>query len=324
MTLRAGIAGLGRWGQVLVDSIYNTTDAIQIHAGCSGRKEKARAYCDDKGIELRDSLNDLLSDDSLEAVIIATPHGQHADQIVATAEAGKHVFVEKPFTMDRASAERARDACAQAGVVCALGHNRRFLPSMINLRHLIAAGEIGDPVHVEANISTPGRSYAVDHWRSDPDQCPAGSMTGLGVHMTDALISVMGPIAQVHATSEIRTLAGRESAITFMTLRFATGATGVFSTLFQTAPIWFLRISGNKGWTAVQGPRQLVSCKIGDKNENVKKFPKTDIERAELEAFADAVVGKVPYPISSDEAVHGTAVFNAVVKSVETGKAINL
>ena len=324
MKLRAGIAGLGRWGQVLVDSIHEKSEALTVVAGCTGRKEKVAAYCKDKRIDLRNTFADLLKDENLDAVIIATPHGQHTDQIIAAAEAGKHVFVEKPFTMTKESAERARNACATAGVVCALGHNRRFLPSMKRLRNLIDGGEIGNPVHVEANISSAGRDYSADHWRSDPTQCPAGSMTGLGVHMTDALISIMGPITQVNATSEVRSYGDIESAVTFMTLRFASGATGVFSTMFQTAPVWFLRVSGNQGWAEVRDFHRLANHKIGGAKENLEKFAKTDIERAELEAFAKAVAGKAPYPLSPGDAVHGTAVFEAVVKSVETGTPVNL
>ena len=324
MKLRAGIVGLGRWGQVLVDSIHEKSETLTVVAGCTGRKEKVAAYCADKRIDLRNTFADLLKDENLDAVIIATPHGQHTDQIIAAAEAGKHVFVEKPFTMTKESAERARNACAANGVVCALGHNRRFLPSMKRLRNLIDGGEIGDPVHVEANISAAGRDYSADHWRSDPTQCPAGSMTGLGVHMTDALISIMGPITQVNATSEVRSYGDIESAVTFMTLRFASGATGVFSTMFQTAPVWFLRVSGNQGWAEVRDFHRLANHKIGGAKENLEKFAKTDIERAELEAFAKAAAGKAPYPLSPDDAVHGTAVFEAVVKSVKTGAPVNL
>ena len=112
MTIRAGIVGLGRWAQVLINSIHGKSEAIAITAGCTGRKEKARRYCYEKNIDLRDNLSDLLNDGALNSVIIATPHEQHAAQIIASAEAGKNVFVEKPFTMTRKSAMRALDACA--------------------------------------------------------------------------------------------------------------------------------------------------------------------------------------------------------------------
>ena len=324
MTIRAGIVGLGRWAQVLINSIHGKSEAIAITAGCTGRKEKARQYCYENNIDLRNNLADLINDSTLDSIIIATPHEQHADQIIASAEAGKNVFVEKPFTMTKKSAQKALDACAAANVVCALGHNRRFLPNMIRLREMIAADEFGEILHVEANISSPGRNYPADHWRSDPAQCPAGSMTGLGIHMTDALISIMGPIAQVNATSENRLVNGVSSPVTFMTLRFVSGATGVFSTLFQTAPVWFLRASGNQGWAAILDNHRLATYSIGASLENIEEFTKTNIERAELEAFAFAVKRINDYPLGPVEVLHGIAVLEAILKSVKTCQPVDI
>ena len=324
MTIRAGIVGLGRWAQVLINSIHGKSEAIAITAGCTGRKEKARQYCYENNIDLRNNLNDLINDSTLDSIIIATPHEQHAEQIIASAEAGKNVFVEKPFTMTKKSAQKALDACAAANVVCALGHNRRFLPNMIRLREMVAADEFGEILHVEANISSPGRNYPADHWRSDPAQCPAGSMTGLGIHMTDALISIMGPIAQVNATSENRLVNGVSSPVTFMTLRFVSGATGVFSTLFQTAPVWFLRASGNQGWAAILDNHRLATYSIGASQENIEEFTKTNIERAELEAFAFAVKGTKDYPLGPAEVLHGIAVLEAILKSVKTYQTVEI
>ena len=324
MTIRAGIVGLGRWAQVLINSIHGKSEAIAITAGCTGRKEKARQYCYENNIDLRNNLTDLINDSTLDSIIIATPHEQHADQIIASAEAGKNVFVEKPFTMTKKSAQKALDACAAANVVCALGHNRRFLPNMIRLREMIAADEFGEILHVEANISSPGRNYPADHWRSDPAQCPAGSMTGLGIHMTDALISIMGPIAQVNATSENRLVNGVSSPVTFMTLRFVSGATGVFSTLFQTAPVWFLRASGNQGWAAILDNHRLATYSIRASQENIEEFTKTNIERAELEAFAFAVKGTKDYPLGPAEVLHGIAVLEAILKSVKTCQPVDI
>ena len=324
MTIRAGIVGLGRWAQVLINSIHGKSEAIAITAGCTGRKEKARQYCYENNIDLRNNLTDLINDSTLDSIIIATPHEQHADQIIASAEAGKNVFVEKPFTMTKKSAQKALDACAAANVVCALGHNRRFLPNMIRLREMVAADEFGEILHVEANISSPGRNYPADHWRSDPAQCPAGSMTGLGIHMTDALISIMGPIAQVNATSENRVFNGVSCPVTFMTLRFVSGATGVFSTLFQTAPVWFLRASGNQGWAAILDNHRLATYSIGASQENIEEFTKTNIERAELEAFAFAVKRINDYPLGPVEVLHGIAVLEAILKSVKTYQTVEI
>ncbi|MBT6095522.1 MAG: Gfo/Idh/MocA family oxidoreductase [Rhodospirillaceae bacterium] len=324
MTVRAGIAGLGRWGQTLAEAITDS-DAITFPAGCTGRKDRARDFCTEHNIELRDSLDDLLTDPDLDAIVLATPHGQHADQMVQCARAGKHVFVEKPFTMSGESAERAAAALIEAGLVCALGHNRRFLPAMKRLREIVANGEIGTPLHVESNISVPtGGRHPAEHWRSDAIESPAGGMTGLGVHMADALISFMGPVTEVRATSERRTLTGNIDDVTFMTMRFASGATGYMSTITVTPAIWFIRVMGDQGWATMRGYEKIAMLKRDDKKETLETFEPTNTPRAELEAFAEAVTGGAPYLLPVAEAIHGTALLEAIVRSAETNEAVSV
>src|SRR5205085_12427387 len=100
------------------------------------------------GLPLSTSLPELLADRSVEAVVLATPHSLHAEQIIAVAAAGKPVFCEKPFTLTRADAARAIDACRRAGVVLALGENQRFWSNMRELKRIVASGELGPPLHI--------------------------------------------------------------------------------------------------------------------------------------------------------------------------------
>ncbi|MAH84761.1 MAG: hypothetical protein CBB68_10565 [Rhodospirillaceae bacterium TMED8] len=326
MSVQAGIAGLGRWGRRLTESI-ETSSVIQFTAGCTGRRAHAVDYCSEKGIDLRDSLDDLLNDPVIDAIILATPHTQHAEQIIASAKAGKHVFVEKPFTMSRESAERAATAVLAADVVCGLGHNRRFLPAMQRMRNIISSGEIGTPLHVEANISVPSSlREAEDNWRQDPIESPAGGMTSLGVHMTDALISMLGPVAEVCATSEKRILIGPIDDVTFMTMRFANGTTGYMSTILSTARIWFIRIMGSEGWASMQGYQQIAVKRLDqdDGEERLETFERVNSEKLELEAFADAIMGGSEYLIRLEEAVHGAELLEAIVQSAITRSSVML
>ena len=326
MTVRAGLAGLGRWGQVLTNAIKDS-DAITFPAACTGRKERAVDFCAEHDIDLRDSLDDLLADPSLDAIVLATPHTQHAEQMLACAKAGKHVFVEKPFAMSVESAETAAAALAEAGLVCAPGFNRRFLPSMMRLREIVTSGKIGTPLHIEANISVPAGVRATPgHWRGNPEESPAGSMTALGVHMVDSLISLMGPITEVRATSERRVLTGDIDDVTFMTLRFADGATGYMSTLFSTARIWYIRVMGSEGWASMRGYKKIAvkSLDQGNEEETLETFEKPDIERLELTAFADAIQNGATYPVPVADAIHGVAVLRAIVESATSGDAVTL
>ncbi|MGQ0663615.1 MAG: Gfo/Idh/MocA family protein [Pseudomonadota bacterium] len=324
--LRAGIIGIGRWGRQLVSSVQGKSAKIRFTAGATGRKDRALSFAKENGIALRDSLADLLADRDIDAVVLATPHTLHAEQMKAAAAAGKHVFVDKPFTLTRASAEDAAQACARAGTVCALGHNRRFLPAMVKLRSTVAGGSLGKVLHVEGNMSGDfAYRYTPDHWRGSTAESPAGGMTGMGIHMVDAFLSFLGPIASVTAMSQGQVLTIGLDDTTTMLFRFRAGSTGYLGTMQATPRFWRLHVFLSEGWIEMRGDSQIVVRRRGaDAPDETTDFPPFDSIRAELDAFADAAGGGPAYPLPLAEAVHGAAVLEAVVESARTGTTIGL
>jgi len=141
--LKAAIYGMGRWGNRLVDSVQ-ASDKIRIVKGVSRDPSRHREFSAKTGIPVVSSYADVLKDPHIEAVVIATPHSLHYEHIMAAANAGKHIYVEKPFTLTRASAEQAVAACRAAGVTLTIGFNRRHAPSFVEMMRRIRAGEIGD------------------------------------------------------------------------------------------------------------------------------------------------------------------------------------
>ena len=136
--IRAAIVGIGRWGRMLVNSVQDKSTAIRFTAGHTRTRSSAEAFCADNGIALQDDA--ILADPAIDAVVFATPHSQHAAQVERTAAAGKHVFMEKPFTLDVKSAEAALDAIARVGVVLGVAYPRRFHPAMIELKARVQDG----------------------------------------------------------------------------------------------------------------------------------------------------------------------------------------
>ena len=187
---------------VLVDSVQGKSDTIQFTHGATRTKSKAQDYADEKGITLVDSYEDLLSDESVDAVVLATPHSAHRGQIEAAAAAGKHVFCEKPLTLTKADAEAAIAACESAGVVCATGFNRRFHPAIAEAKALVSNGAMGELMHVEGTMCAPnGMFLAADAWRADKNETPAGGLTPMGVHLIDVYIHLFGEIDEVYCQS---------------------------------------------------------------------------------------------------------------------------
>src|SRR5690349_3496027 len=140
--IQCAIAGLGRWGRSLVESA-GAVPRLKIVRAVETDLERARPFCSERGVALTDSFEEVLADPAIDAVLLATPHSLHRAQVIAAAKAGKQVFCEKPLALRRDHAAEMFDACRKAGLVLAVGHNRRYWPSMRALREIVASGELG-------------------------------------------------------------------------------------------------------------------------------------------------------------------------------------
>ncbi|MEX2495640.1 MAG: Gfo/Idh/MocA family oxidoreductase [Woeseia sp.] len=321
--LRCSIVGLGRWGRRLVDACKlegkPIGDLVDFTHAIVQSPDKHIDYCDHQKLVLGTDYQQLLEGDEIDAVVLATPHSHHFEQIVAAASAGKHVFVEKPFTLSADEAQRAAESVHSNEIILAVGHNRRFLPALQRLKHLIDDGQLGTITHMEGNFSGPfGLDYDKTMWRANSAESPAGGMTAMGIHVIDAFIYLGGPIAEVNAQSLRLVLDVDMDDTTSAMMRFENGASAYLSTLCATARQWRLQVFGTKGWAQLRDHDVLDVCRIDQQAATTENYAPVDIERAELHAFAEACRGGVPYPVSLDEAVHGIAVQDAIIESAHS------
>ena len=196
--IKTAIVGLGWWGSHIVNTLQDKSHKIRFLKAVDIEKESKLKFAQSNGIEITSDFDSVLADSSIEAVVLATPHSKHEEQIVAAAKAGKHVFCEKPLALTLASAQRSVDACEDAGVVLGVGHERRFEPAMENFFELIEQKELGEIMHVEANFSHDKlANLEVDNWRVSSSESPAAAMTATGIHITDSYINMFGSVDQV-------------------------------------------------------------------------------------------------------------------------------
>src|SRR5215510_8026690 len=127
-SVRAAIIGMGGWGQNLVNCVQGKSDAIRFVAGATRTPARAEEFSRKHGIPIQASYEAVLADPSIDAIVLATPHSMHNEQIVAAARAGKHVFTEKPLGLTTADSAAAVEACAKHKVTLAVGYNWRFQP----------------------------------------------------------------------------------------------------------------------------------------------------------------------------------------------------
>jgi predicted dehydrogenase len=300
--------------------------SIRITTGISRDPARHADLARRHDIRVESSYARVLKDRSIDAVILATPHSQHAAQIVQAAKAGKHVFVEKPFTLTRASAERAIDACKEAGVTLVLGFNRRYAPSFVEMMRRIEAGEIGRVVHVEGqNSGATGHSLQAGHWRATRREAPGGGMTARGVHALDCMIRIAGHVATVYASSRKLCLPDEIDIddTTTMLLQFANGASGCLTSVFVTGDYWRVQALGTKGWLELRSDTELVAHGLSGPAETIT-FAAVDRERAELEAFAEAVARGDRFIVSPADIVNGVAVLEAIEKSSTRGRPMQI
>jgi predicted dehydrogenase len=330
--INAAIIGLGRWGQNLVNSVQGKSDAIRFVAGAVRNPAKTEAYAKEKGFPLYDSYEKALADPNVQAIVLATPHTQHAEQIVAAAKARKHVFTEKPFALNAREAKAAVSACKKAKVTLAVGYNWRFQPALQEIRKMLEDGRLGKLVHVEGNFCGPSAyRFPKEHWRQARDEGPAGGMTGRGVHVLDAFLYLAGHVDTVHAQSQRRVLDYGIDDQTSMLFKFSDGATGYLGTFIATAETWRMQVFGSKGWVEVGDVEhlttwQMKACFVDPENllvhrkPEVVTFPQTSTERAELENFARAAAEKRPLAVAGGDEIHGVAVLEAILKSAQSGR----
>ena len=214
----------------------------------------------------------MLADRNIGAVVLATPHSLHCEQITAAAAAGKAVFCEKPLTLKKAEAERAIEACQRAGVVLGVGTDKRFFPSFSELLRRVKNGELGDILHIEAHFSNEVAGTFTE-WRYSPEELPAGGMTGTGIHVLDAMIAIAGPVRRVQA----RLLAHkpppdpRDSLAAL--LEFSSGISGTLAAVRSTPVYLRLHAFGRHASAEALGRTDLVLRRSGSEPQHLNFHP---------------------------------------------------
>lgn len=334
--INAAIVGLGWWGKTLVESVEKGSDVIRFVAGATRtRTPEVEEFAKAQNFDLRAGYDDLLSDPDIDAVVLCTPHSMHAEQVIAGAEAGKHVFCEKPFALTRADAEAMVGATRKAGVTLGLGYNRRLHPEMNKLRDQINSGDLGIIMHIEATMTFPNALFLKqEQWRASRDETPCGGLTPMGVHAVDAMIDLCGEVDQVYCQSFRRAVEIDADDTTSILFRMKDGMSGYLGTMTATGGGFSFQVYGSKGSVRLEGMTHIAGAPSEERRTRlfgackfqpikgpaeVWEADTLDLSRASLEAFATAAEGGPAYPIPLDEMVHGAAVTETIVKSAGTG-----
>ncbi|CCV04044.1 Oxidoreductase-like protein (modular protein) [Mesorhizobium metallidurans STM 2683] len=324
--VRVAMVGLGWWGRKMVAVLEGARAHLDVVCAVEPAPG-AEDFCADHGLKLTVEYADALKNPDVEAVILATPHSLHEQQIEDAVAAGKHVFCEKPLAMTKAGAEKAVALCREAGLVLGMGHERRFEPPIAGMLLAAADGRLGRILQVEANFSH-DRFLGLDpsNWRLNARQAPAAGMTATGIHLTDLSAKLLGPARDVRVACENLASQIPQGDTLSAHIRFHGGGTAYVSATLATPFVSRFAVFGTKGWIEVRDKAHVeapagwvvTSAATGTPIE-VEEVGPAEPVRDNLVAFAAAVRGRQAYPITGEDMINNIAILESIIKSAATG-----
>ncbi len=323
--VRVGCLGMGWWSDVLADAIAKS-GKLKIVSCYTRSTEKKQAFANKYACASAASYDAMLADPTIEAIINTTPNNVHLETTRAAAVAKKHVFLDKPIANTIADGNAITEACMRAGVILALGYQRRRESHFRWIKEKIEAGVFGKLVNAEANISR-DRLGKVDlsSWRFTAEGMPGGVMLQIGIHYADVLEYLMGPVKAVNGRFAQLVLPGDNPDVASLILEHENGALSTLNASYASASEYYLMNIYGKEASAYydmhSGLRWLK--RHSDRAEPVA-CAKNDAIVDELEEFADAVRGKATPEMDGAKSTRSLAVLLAGIQSAREGRRVEI
>lgn len=323
--MRVACIGMGWWSDVLADAIKRS-GKLTIASCYSRSQDKREAFARKYGCRAASSYDEILSDRSIEAVINTTPNAVHLETTRAAAAAGKHVFLDKPIANTIADASALTEACRRAKVVLALGYQRRRESHFRWIRQSIDEGTFGRLVNAESNISR-DRLGQIDlsSWRYTAEGMPGGVMLQIGIHYTDVLEYLLGPVKAVSGRFVRLVLPGDNPDVASLILEHESGALSTLNASYASASEYYLmNIYGKEASAYYDLHQGLRMLKRGSKSSTPVPAEKNDTIVEELEEFARAVRGETQPEMDGERSTASLAVILAGIRSAKEARRVEV
>lgn len=323
--LRVAVLGIGWWSDVLADACKRST-LFDIATCYTRSPEKRAAFAEKYKCAQADSYEAILQDPSIEAIINTTPNNVHLETTRQAAEAGKHVFLDKPIANTVAEGMEIARVCEKAGVVLALGYQRRRETHFRWIKNEIDAGRFGKLVQAEGNISR-DRLGKIDlsSWRYQASGMPGGVMLQIGIHYVDVLEFLMGPVKRVSGMSNRLVLPGDNPDVANLILEHENGAISNLTASYASASEYYMmNIYGKEASAYYDLFSGLRHLKRGETKATAVKTEANDAIREELDEFVECVRNGTKPETGGVWASRNLAVIKAGVRSAQEGRAIDV
>jgi predicted dehydrogenase len=323
--VRVACIGMGWWSDVLADAIQRS-GKLKILSCYSRSDEKRNAFASKYGCEVAPTYRHILRDPDVEAIINTTPNNMHLLTTRPAADAGKHVFLDKPIANTISDARAITTACDKARVVLALGYQRRRESHFRWVRKQIDDGVFGRLVNAEANISR-DRLGKIDlsSWRYTAEGMPGGVMLQIGIHYTDVLEYLIGPIKSVSGSLAQLVLPGDNPDVASLAIEHENGALSTLNASYASASDGYVMNIYGKEATAFYDLHQgLRFMKRGSDAPDAVLCTQNDAIVEELEEFAAAVRGQGEPEMDGERSTASLAVLLAGITSAREGRRVEI
>jgi len=282
--VRCGLVGCGFFGGGLA-RIINQLEGMKIVAVHGGSRTEMLAR--EFNCVAVENLEDLVSRDDIDAILVASPSNAHKDPVIQAAKYGKHVFCEKPAALSLQDCDEMIAACRSAQVHFMIGHIMHFMSGIRTVKRLISSGEIGTPIVCHAERTGWENKKAAVSWKKN--KSISGGHLFHHIHDLDILQSILGPATAVCTAGG--NLAhngegfGDEDDVLLLTMAFARGA---FATMqYGSGFRWgehYMKINGTEGAIKIDMKRSKIELK---KNNQITAYPLYLTPEADAQAAKD-------------------------------------
>jgi predicted dehydrogenase len=340
MTFHIGILGGGNITQTHARAAAEIADA-KIVAFCGQNGEKVRRLAETFGGRGYEDLEAFFDHRPMDVVLIGSPSGLHAEQVIAAARHGLHVLVEKPIAVTTEQTDAVIEACEKAGVKLGVFFQDRVAPDIVKLKALVDAGGLGKPFLSSARVKwyRPPEYYGDSHWRGVWALDGGGALMNQGIHTVDLLLWLMGDVTSVwaKAITAVHDIEVEDTVVAAM--EFANGALGTLEATTSVYPGFprRLEISGSEGTIILENDR-IISTKLrAAEAEEVVEQPALEDVRSVSPVIADTrghrtVIEDFLRAITEDgtplcdgrQGRRSVELIEAIYRSSQTGQAIKL
>jgi predicted dehydrogenase len=331
--LRVAVIGLGDLGRLEATELAKL-DGVSVVAGADPSSKARNLFEGETGAPTYESHADLLADETLDLVVVASPHTLHFEQVRDALRQDLHVHVEKPMVTDLDRARRLASLARDRELVLAVGYQRHFDPRFREIRRLVDEGRIGEPHMAVCHLEQTWIRWTKDQWRGDPALSGGGQLYDSGSHLLDALLwtTRADPVSVAATVDDHGHDVDVNSALAATLERDGREITAsiAVSGAGQSipAPGESLQLYGTDGALVYDGERIAVreGAAIDGATYEARPEPPDydDLTRKKLANFVAAVRGESALEIPPADALKVTALTEAAYEAARTGRTVSV